>query len=91
MSYRTTILVLSTLLLTSISAAEDPYLWLEKVEGKEALEWVTKQNAITDKSLASDPLYQELYEQAFAVLSRSDKLPNINVCLLYTSPSPRDS
>ena len=79
MSYRTTILVLSTLLLTSISAAEDPYLWLEKVEGKEALEWVTEQNAITDKSLASDPLYQELYEQAFAVLSRSDKLPNINV------------
>lgn len=29
------------------SAAEDPFLWLEDRRGKQALDWVHRQNAIT--------------------------------------------
>ena len=29
--------------------AKDPYLWLEDIEGKKALDWVKKENAATDK------------------------------------------
>jgi len=29
--------------------AKDPYLWLEDIEGKKALDWVRKENAATDK------------------------------------------
>ena len=28
---------------------EDPYLWLEEVEGKKALEWVESQNKLTEE------------------------------------------
>ena len=57
----------------------DENLWLEAVEGKSALEWVMQQNSATDKSLASDPLYEELYVDAINALGRKDKLPSIHV------------
>ncbi len=63
----------------SVVADDDPFLWLEDVEGSEALAWVNEQNTQTDESLAKDPLYQELYDQALEVLSRNDKLPTITV------------
>jgi len=41
-------------------ADEDPYLWLEDIEGDRALEWVREQNRISDEAFKSDPLYAEL-------------------------------
>ena len=75
------LITLSTIatLSANVFADDDPYLWLEDVEGKEALTWVNQQNTATDQSLASDPLYKELYQQALDVLSRKDKLPSITV------------
>jgi prolyl oligopeptidase len=42
------------------TADEDPYLWLEDIEGDRALEWVREQNRISDEAFKSDPLYAEL-------------------------------
>jgi prolyl oligopeptidase len=50
------------------SAKEDPYLWLEDIEGDRALGWVREQNRISDDAFKSDPLYEELetrYEEVF--------------------------
>ncbi|OWK21665.1 hypothetical protein AJ88_18450 [Mesorhizobium amorphae CCBAU 01583] len=37
------------------SAAEDPHLWLEDRTGKEALDWVHRQNEVTVGELQGDP------------------------------------
>jgi len=60
------------------SPNEDKNLWLEEVDGKKALQWVTNANAATDKSLTTDPLYQSLYQDALSALNSKDKLPSIS-------------
>lgn len=76
-------LLAGLLLLPTIAAFADtdkidPNLWLEEVDGEKALSWVKQANKATDKSLASDPLYQSLYKDALDALNSKDKLPSIN-------------
>ncbi|WP_323844483.1 prolyl oligopeptidase family serine peptidase [Microbulbifer magnicolonia] len=59
-------------------AEEDPYLWLEEVDGRQAIEWVKKQNAQTQAHLAESDLYKSLYADALAALSAEDRLPEIS-------------
>ncbi|MFC3126829.1 prolyl oligopeptidase family protein [Pseudoroseomonas globiformis] len=55
---------------------DDPYLWLEEVEGARALEWVAAQNAATLARL-SDAAVAADREVVKAALDRPDKLPLI--------------
>ncbi|HAJ45327.1 MAG TPA: S9 family peptidase, partial [Alphaproteobacteria bacterium] len=54
---------------------EDPYLWLEEVEGEKALGWVKAQNARSDKALKADPQYQTLLNEATNILTAKDRIP----------------
>ena len=72
------LLLLPTITTFANSEKSDPNLWLEEVDGEKALAWVKQTNLATDKSLASDPLYQSLYEDALSALNSKDKLPSIN-------------
>ncbi|WP_250460918.1 prolyl oligopeptidase family serine peptidase [Microbulbifer litoralis] len=72
-----TIAALTLLSAQSALAAEDPYLWLENVEGEKAIEWVKKQNAQTQAHLAESKLYQSLYSDALAALNAEDRLPEL--------------
>ena len=54
---------------------DDPFGWLEEVEGAAALQWVRRQNARTLATLESDPRYRPLHEAALAVLTASDRIP----------------
>ncbi|HML11138.1 MAG TPA: prolyl oligopeptidase family serine peptidase [Stellaceae bacterium] len=54
---------------------EDPFLWLEDVEGEKALDWVRGQNARTIERLEADPRYQALYETTLAILTAEDRIP----------------
>jgi len=58
-------------------AKEDPYLWLEEVDGERAIAWVKEQNAQTQSHLAESDLYKSLYADALAALSAEDRLPEI--------------
>lgn len=53
----------------------DPYLWLEDVEGEKALSWVESQNQRTLEQLQSDPVYNELYQQAAAIVNVKERIP----------------
>jgi prolyl oligopeptidase len=56
-------------------ANSDPYLWLEDVEGDEALSWVRTQN---DRSLAlleADPLYADNLAKALDLAISDDRIP----------------
>ena len=45
----------------ALVAEEDPFLWLEAVDGERALDWVKAQNAETARRLEASPLFDELY------------------------------
>jgi len=53
---------------------DDPFLWLEEVEGGAALAWVARQNARTLTALESDPRYDALYRAALDVLTDADRI-----------------
>ncbi len=54
---------------------DDPFLWLEEVEGAAALDWVRRQNARSLAELEADPRYEALRREALAVLTASDRIP----------------
>lgn len=56
----------------------DPYLWLEDIEGIDALKWVNEQNAKTMKSLAESPDFKHVEDQALKIFEAKDKIPYIS-------------
>jgi prolyl oligopeptidase len=54
---------------------DDPFQWLEEVEGDAALAWVGRQNARTLAELEGDPRYAALYADALAILTAPDRIP----------------
>jgi prolyl oligopeptidase len=67
-------------LLTACSTDEatDPNLWLEDIEGANALDWVRQQNERTFERLKSKPEYASLYRDALTVLDSKSRIPEIN-------------
>ena len=57
------------------ATTEDPYLWLEEVEGDRALNWVRSQNQRTLADLQANPVYADLNEQALEVVNSSERIP----------------
>jgi len=57
------------------TAQDDPYLWLEEIEGEEALDWVRGQNARSLKELETDPRFAAMQEEALSVLTSDARLP----------------
>jgi prolyl oligopeptidase len=56
------------------AASEEPYLWLEEVEGERPLAWVRERNERSLKVLQGDPRYQTLHDQALAILEAKDRI-----------------
>ncbi|WP_406506614.1 prolyl oligopeptidase family protein [Streptomyces sp. NBC_01602] len=54
---------------------DDPYLWLEDVEGEAALEWVAERNAETEAALAAGPGFASLKERLREVLDAPERIP----------------
>jgi prolyl oligopeptidase len=57
------------------TAAADPYLWLEDVEGARALAWVNQENARSLPVLQNDPRYAHLLQASLQVAQNNDRLP----------------
>ena len=53
---------------------EDPYIWLEDVEGEEALNWVDRQNEQSVGYLESLPTFDELYDRNLEILNSGDRI-----------------
>ncbi len=53
---------------------DDPFLWLEEVEGERALDWVRSQNSRTLAELEGDPRYQDMLEAATAIVNEPDRI-----------------
>ena len=54
---------------------DDPYIWMEEVEGEKALDWVRKENERSLGVLKGDARYQAFYDQALSILAAKDRIP----------------
>jgi len=56
----------------------DPYLWLEDVSGKKALDWVRKINAESTKQLEASPDFEPLRKRLLAILESKEQIPYVS-------------
>ncbi len=54
---------------------EDPFIWLEEVEGEEALTWAAKRNALSTPRLQGDPRFEGIRDAIEMVLTSDDRIP----------------
>ncbi|NBC23263.1 MAG: prolyl oligopeptidase family serine peptidase [Gammaproteobacteria bacterium] len=73
------VILLAPLLLAgggmSAETPEDPFLWLEEVEGEKALAWVEGRNEASLGYLESRPLYEPLRARSLAILDSDERIP----------------
>jgi prolyl oligopeptidase len=63
--------------LSTAWAGDDPYLWLEDIDGEKSMAWVRQENDATAQKLKSKPIFEELYTQAKAALNANSRLPEV--------------
>lgn len=54
----------------------DPFIWLEEVEGEEQLTWVRKRNAHAEQTLKTSR-YEELHAEILEVETSSERIPQV--------------
>lgn len=52
----------------------DPFLWLEEVEGERALDWVRERNAESEAALFAKPDFESVRTDTLAVLEADDRI-----------------
>jgi prolyl oligopeptidase len=57
---------------------DDPYAWLEDIDGSKALQWVRARNAETEHELVKTPDFEKTRAEILAVLDSEDRLPFID-------------
>jgi len=65
--------------MTAQASAEDPFLWLEEVEGEEALAWVRGQNERSLAVLESHPKYEGYLQAATQIATSNERIPYASV------------
>ncbi|GGY46382.1 prolyl oligopeptidase family serine peptidase [Parvularcula lutaonensis] len=58
---------------------EDPFLWLEEVEGERALDWVRAQNERSLAILEAHPAYDAMLAEAKAILTSDERVPGVSL------------
>jgi prolyl oligopeptidase len=57
-------------------AQEDPYLWLEEIEGARALDFAREHNEHTLTRLTAHPLYETIYDRNLEILNSDERIPS---------------
>lgn len=82
-------LLISTLLAAVPNAPandeNDPFIWLEEVDGERALEWVRQQNAASGTILEGDPRYQQFLDRSLEILNSRERIemPSLGGGMIY--------
>ncbi len=71
--------VMVSILATPNFSGDDPFLWLEEVEGEKALEWVREQSAATTKALEARPEFEPIRKQTLEILDSADRIPYVGI------------
>ena len=57
---------------------DDPYLWLENVDGAKTLDWARARNADTRRALESRPGYDATYKALLSIYDSKDRIAQVN-------------
>ena len=60
------------------AAEDDPYIWMEEIEGAKALTWARAENERSLPQLQNDPRYKTIYADAAKIITASDRIPAIS-------------
>ncbi len=71
------LILMSAFLVCSIPAREndDPFIWLEEVEGEKALHWVEERNQIAKEKLSDHHLFAPIRKRVLDILNSDDRIP----------------
>lgn len=58
---------------------QDPNIWLEEARSPQALEWVEAENERTIEALTQDPRFEQLKNEALAILDSEDRIPYVSL------------
>ena len=58
-------------------ADDDPYQWLEDIDGARSMDWVRQHNEATAKRLGALPSYDGLHRDALQVLDSASRVPEV--------------
>jgi prolyl oligopeptidase len=58
-------------------ATDDPWLWLEDVEGAKALDWVRARNAVSQPRIESEPQFKAIHERILAIYNSQERIPYV--------------
>jgi prolyl oligopeptidase len=61
----------------ALAEQNDPYIWMEEIEGKRALAWARAENERSLKVLQADPQFAGLHADALAILNAKDRIPDV--------------
>ena len=61
-----------------MNETDDPFLWLEDVQGEAALAWVRERNAESQKVLMARPEYAPTRERLLQVMNSKERIPYIS-------------
>ena len=67
------------LLPMSVGAGDDPFLWLEEIDGEKALEWVNQRNHATVEVLSNRAEFEAIREKTLEILDSNERIPNVGV------------
>lgn len=63
---------------TVAPAPDDPFLWLEEVEGQRALAWATEHSEAAAAELEAVPVYQPIYDRILEISNSEDRIPSVS-------------
>jgi len=77
---RHTLIIALGLAFCGIAAAgeeiDDPYLWLEEIQGDKALAWVEDRSAKDTATLEAVPVFDEIHAKLLEIYNSSDRIPS---------------
>ena len=71
----TSVAALALLPLSGLTQEEDPYLWLEEVQGERALAWVKEQNRRSTAELEAAREFAPIRDRALRIYDSQDRIP----------------
>ncbi len=69
-------LVLAGSAVAAAQSGEDPFQWLEDVQGEKALDWARQHNAKTTAVLEARPEYKPIFTRTLEILDSKEKIPS---------------
>jgi prolyl oligopeptidase len=63
----------------TVSANDDPHLWLEEVMGDKAIAWVKERNGVATSRLEASPHFKPIHDRMLEIVNSRERIPAVSV------------